>query len=214
MGCLFSKRPDEHSLLETAASSPDADAPRSSQLQPEPEPAPPAAADPLKPMGKAGFATITSDIQQQLGSWKAPLNPSESGEEGTRYVTNENAPEMVLGATLGKGNYGVVHRAEWRGRAIAVKKVLLPSNLRPEQRRQLVEDFKCEVDICCRLTHPRLVAFLGYTTTPDLCIVQELMPQGSLYDTFQRGAPSPCAPAALRSPRAHRQPPPSWAAPS
>ena len=31
-------------------------------------------------------------------------------------MTNENAPEMVLGATLGKGNYGVVHRAEWRGR--------------------------------------------------------------------------------------------------
>lgn len=120
-------------------------------------------------------------------SWKAPLNPSETGEEGQRYVTNENYQEVQLGATLGKGNYGVVHAGTWRGKKIAVKKVLLPEGMSQAQQGRLVEDFKCEVDICCRLTHPRLVDFLGYTTAPDLCIVQELMEQGSLYDQFRKG---------------------------
>ena len=60
----------------------------------------------------------------------------------------------------------IVHAATWRDQKVAVKKVLLPENMRPEQQLRLVEDFKCEVDICCRLTHPRLVAFLGYTVSP------------------------------------------------
>jgi serine/threonine-protein kinase CTR1 len=80
-----------------------------------------------------------------------------------------------------------VHAGTWREKKVAVKKVLLPEGMSQAQQRRLVEDFKCEVDICCRLTHPRLVDFLGYTTAPDLCIVQELMEQGSLYDQFRRG---------------------------
>lgn len=102
-------------------------------------------------------------------------------------MTNENGHELQLGATLGKGNYGIVRAATWRGKEVAVKKVLLPEGMSQSQQRRLVEDFKCEVDICCRLTHPRLVDFLGYTTSPDLCIVQELMSQGSLYDQFRKG---------------------------
>ena len=236
MGCLFSKTAAEDGLLAgapppTASDAGGGLAPGEAAVAAEPAAAasdgvtfnsrPTAIAsssspDVLKPMGRGGFADITTGIQEQLGrcarflplpvvlpllffsfaarccfrlahSWKAPLNPSETGEEGTRYVTNENASELKLGATLGKGNYGVVHAATWRDREVAVKKVLMPENMRAEQQRRLVEDFKCEVDICCRLTHPRLVAFLGYTTAPDLCIVQELMQQGSLYDQFQRG---------------------------
>ncbi len=32
-----------------------------------------------------------------------------------------------------------------------------------------------------RLRHPNLILFLGYTTTPELCIISEYMGRGSLY---------------------------------
>ena len=222
MGCLFSKKSasSEEDLIrrdgdtsDASGAGPAASAHPSATGSTAVDNAPAVSFTPdvLKPMGRGGFADITTGIQEQLGrygrvharrlqffvclssplprvrSWKAPLNPSETGEEGKRYVTNENFHELQLGATLGKGNYGVVHSGTWRATKVAVKKVLLPEGMSQAQQRRLVEDFKCEVDICCRLTHPRLVAFLGYTTAPDLCIVQELMEQGSLYDQFRRG---------------------------
>ena len=165
MGCLFSKRaaPSEEDLIQSASGA--SDGPPASLAAREPASvsranaeASPAAVesstpDILKPMGRGGFAEITTGIQAQLGryedialpqvrslfcqslplpctrSWKAPLNPSETGEEGQRYITNENFHEVQLGATLGKGNYGVVHAGTWRGNKIAVKKVLLPEGM-------------------------------------------------------------------------------------
>ena len=42
----------------------------------------------------------------------------------------------------------------------------------------VVMDFKCEVEVCCRVQHESLVQFLGYTTEPVLCIIQEYIPRG------------------------------------
>jgi hypothetical protein len=141
-------------------------------------------------------AQWTCCVGLRLCSWAAPL---DTQDQGRVYLTNENFHELVMGSTLGKGNYGIVQKADWRGRTVAVKKVgpsfrrqlllyaserpplitvparpqmILPNNLQPAQQAQLVEDFKCEVDICCRLKHPRLVDFIGYCTSPDLCLVQ------------------------------------------
>ena len=40
------------------------------------------------------------------------------------------------------------------------------------------EDYQHEVEICCRMNHPNLVKFLGYTTKPNLLIIQELAEKG------------------------------------
>jgi hypothetical protein len=41
--------------------------------------------------------------------------------------------------------------------------------------------------------HPCLVAFEGYTTAPHLCIIQELVPRGSLYDAMKTTGLKPLA---------------------
>jgi hypothetical protein len=91
---------------------------------------------------------------------------------------------------LGKGTYGTVYRAEWRGVPIAVKTIELPSRpkndrdtAREAHRRRLqkiTKDFVKEVDVGCELLHPNLVQMLGYATDPVLLIIQELMDGGSL----------------------------------
>eukprot|EP01045_Picozoa_sp_COSAG04_P055540 COSAG04_NODE_25428_length_307_cov_1.418269_1_plen_94_part_01 len=42
-------------------------------------------------------------------------------------------------------------------------------------------DFVQEVEVCCDLAHPNLVALLGYATVPGLYLMQELM-EGSSID--------------------------------
>ena len=91
---------------------------------------------------------------------------------------------------LGKGTYGTVYRAEWRGVKVAVKAIELPS--RPKNDRnsavrahkkklqKITQDFVKEVDVGCELLHPNLVQMLGYATQPMLFIVQELLTGGSL----------------------------------
>eukprot|EP01047_Picozoa_sp_COSAG01_P045942 COSAG01_NODE_4272_length_5193_cov_7.742638_4_plen_95_part_00 len=44
-----------------------------------------------------------------------------------------------------------------------------------KKARAVVEDFVQEVEVCCDLNHPNLVALMGYATKPRLLIVQELL---------------------------------------
>ena len=92
---------------------------------------------------------------------------------------------------LGKGSYGVVYRATWRGQQVAVKELRLPEE--PEhiddgrareafkkRLRAATETFVQEVTVCCDLAHPNLVRMLGYSARPagrgeGLLLVQEYL---------------------------------------
>jgi hypothetical protein len=98
----------------------------------------------------------------------------------------ELRPKRWRDATpLGKGGFGTVYRASWRGMEVAVKEIALPpepkvasAEAREELRknaRQVVADFVQEVEVCCDLNHPNLVCLMGYATKPRLLIVQELL---------------------------------------
>ena len=86
---------------------------------------------------------------------------------------------------LGKGSYGMVYKATWRGQSVAVKQVMLPAEpenssteARSELERRVKEiskDFVTEVEVCCDLAHPNLVRLMGYATKESLLMVQELM---------------------------------------
>ncbi|KAM6592448.1 hypothetical protein CsatA_000151 [Cannabis sativa] len=90
--------------------------------------------------------------------------------------------EITMGERIGLGSYGEVYRGEWHGTDVAVKR-FLDQDISGES---LVEFMK-EVRIMKRLRHPNVVLFMGAVTrTPNLSIVTEFLPRGSLYRLLHR----------------------------
>ncbi|KAL6080092.1 putative serine/threonine-protein kinase SIS8 [Balamuthia mandrillaris] len=85
--------------------------------------------------------------------------------------------ELKMGPRIGKGSYAEVYKATWRGTAVAVKK--LPAHL---LTASFFDDFEREAALMKRLRHPNVLQFLGACLiSPDVCIIMEMMPRGSLY---------------------------------
>ncbi|XP_028786918.1 probable serine/threonine-protein kinase SIS8 isoform X2 [Neltuma alba] len=80
------------------------------------------------------------------------------------------------------GSYGEVYRGEWHGTEVAVKR-FLDQDIYGES----LEEFISEVRIMKRLRHPNVVLFMGaITKPPNLSIVTEFLPRGSLYRLIHR----------------------------
>ncbi|XP_059643177.1 probable serine/threonine-protein kinase SIS8 isoform X2 [Cornus florida] len=80
------------------------------------------------------------------------------------------------------GSYGEVYRGDWHGTEVAVKKFLDQA-----VTGERLEEFKSEVRIMKRIRHPNVVLFLGaITRAPNLSIVTEFLPRGSLYRLIHR----------------------------
>ncbi|AQK59738.1 probable serine/threonine-protein kinase SIS8 isoform X1 [Zea mays] len=90
--------------------------------------------------------------------------------------------DLDIGERIGLGSFGEVYRADWNGTEVAVKKFL-----DQDLSGVSLEQFKCEVRIMSRLRHPNVVLFLGYVTqSPNLSILTEYLPRGSLYRLLHR----------------------------
>ncbi|KAM7471089.1 hypothetical protein LguiA_009272 [Lonicera macranthoides] len=90
--------------------------------------------------------------------------------------------DITLGERIGLGSYGEVYRGDWHGTEVAVKK-FLDQALTVES----LEEFKSEVRIMKRARHPNVVLFMGaITRAPNLSIVTEFLPRGSLYRLIHR----------------------------
>uniref|UniRef100_A0A453NRW2 Protein kinase domain-containing protein n=1 Tax=Aegilops tauschii subsp. strangulata TaxID=200361 RepID=A0A453NRW2_AEGTS len=109
--------------------------------------------------------------------------------------------DLHIGERIGLGSYGEVYHADWNGtflicflipaigmycphlsQEVAVKKFL-----DQDLSGVALEQFKCEVRIMSRLRHPNVVLFLGYVTQPpNLSILTEYLPRGSLYRLLHR----------------------------
>ncbi|KAF5181364.1 Serine/threonine-protein kinase EDR1, partial [Thalictrum thalictroides] len=90
--------------------------------------------------------------------------------------------DLVLGERIGIGSYGEVFHADWRGTEVAVKKFLDQDFL-----GDALDEFRSEVRIMRRLRHPNVILFLGAVTRPpNLSIITELLPRGSLYHIIHR----------------------------
>jgi serine/threonine-protein kinase CTR1 len=89
--------------------------------------------------------------------------------------------ELVLKKKIGKGSFGTVHHADWRGSDVAVK-ILVEQDFHTEH----FQEFLREVAIMKRLHHPNIVLFMGAVTQPpNLSIVTEYLSRGSLYNLLQ-----------------------------
>ncbi|PSR88430.1 Serine/threonine-protein kinase [Actinidia chinensis var. chinensis] len=88
--------------------------------------------------------------------------------------------------TIGKGSFGEILRACWRGTPVAVKRIL--PNLSDD--RLVIQDFRHEVNLLVKLRHPNIVQFLGAVTErKPLMLITEYLRGGDLHQYLkEKGA--------------------------
>jgi tetratricopeptide (TPR) repeat protein/tRNA A-37 threonylcarbamoyl transferase component Bud32 len=84
-----------------------------------------------------------------------------------------NYEELQMGAEIGRGSFGSVFTARWRGADCCCK---VPTKNHKEHVRR---SFIREIDNMRKLIHPNICQFLGVCEEP-LCLVIELMSEGSV----------------------------------
>lgn len=90
--------------------------------------------------------------------------------------------ELVIGERIGLGSYGEVYRGDWHGTEVAVKKFL-----DQDISGDALVEFGSEVRLMKRMRHPNVVLFMGAVMRPpNLSIVTEFLPRGSLYRLIHR----------------------------
>ncbi|XP_052193364.1 serine/threonine-protein kinase EDR1 [Diospyros lotus] len=119
---------------------------------------------------------------------ESPMSPVESCavqvDLGMDDVGECEIPweDLVIGERIGLGSYGEVYHADWNGTEVAVKKFL-----DQDFSGDALDEFRREVRIMRRLRHPNVVRFMGAVTRPpNLSIVTEFLPRGSLYRIIHR----------------------------
>ncbi|CAN6457160.1 unnamed protein product [Victoria cruziana] len=116
-----------------------------------------------------------SNKQDTVKSYNGKLSPEFSDWE----IPWE---DLQIGERIGLGSYGEVYRADWNGTEVAVKKFL-----DQDLSGDAIQQFKCEVEIMLRLRHPNVVLFMGAVTRPpNLSILTEFLPRGSLFRLLHR----------------------------
>lgn len=142
-------------------------------------------------------------------AWQAKRNQSQSENlqkrllEPTTPITKVQVPVPLSGATprevlerdlsdpekveyddlqfierLGKGEFGEVFRGYYGKEEVAIKQLFFDENM----TELIVQDLAREIDSFRHLSHKRLVRFIGASLQlPNLCLVTEYMPGGSLH---------------------------------
>eukprot|EP01134_Creolimax_fragrantissima_P005573 CFRG5573T1 len=126
----------------------------------------------------AGDGTQRIDINELMNSSSklGSLNVTTSLRKGGVPSAEVEWEDITLGPLLGKGSFGVVYKAQYRGSNVAVK-TLLDQSL----NSKVLKEFESECSIFAELRHPNIILFMGVVTTaPHLSIVTEFLPLGAL----------------------------------
>ncbi|KAA8494324.1 putative serine/threonine-protein kinase [Porphyridium purpureum] len=85
---------------------------------------------------------------------------------------------------LGEGSFGTVYKGRLKNKNVAVKIL----NRKLIKDKQVIKDFKAEVNILCQLDHPNVIKCYGVCTQPpNYMVVTEFMPRGTLFDVLHKG---------------------------
>ncbi|CAH9128971.1 unnamed protein product [Cuscuta epithymum] len=97
--------------------------------------------------------------------------------------------DLSNSSIIGKGSFGEILRASWRGTPVAIKRIL--PNLSDD--RLVIQDFRHEVNLLVKLRHPNIVQFLGAVTEKKpLMLITEYLRGGDLHQYLkEKGALSP-----------------------
>lgn len=90
--------------------------------------------------------------------------------------------ELVLMDCIGKGAFGAVYKAKWRGTTVAMKKIHAQGMSKKE-----IDTFFREIHTISKLRHPNIVLFLGACLTePNICFISEFVSKGDLHQVLKR----------------------------
>eukprot|EP01089_Gocevia_fonbrunei_P002933 TRINITY_DN12799_c0_g1_i2.p1 TRINITY_DN12799_c0_g1~~TRINITY_DN12799_c0_g1_i2.p1 ORF type:complete len:285 (-),score=57.06 TRINITY_DN12799_c0_g1_i2:23-877(-) len=78
---------------------------------------------------------------------------------------------------IGRGVFGVVYRGEWRGASVAVKKLM--GTLGQKEMEEIFKESTMLERLC---HHPHVVSYIGIVKKPDVCLVTQWYPKGSIHD--------------------------------
>ncbi|KAM7251197.1 hypothetical protein ACFE04_023080 [Oxalis oulophora] len=97
--------------------------------------------------------------------------------------------DFSTAVVIGKGSFGEIIKASWRGTPVAVKRIL-PSL---SDDRLVIQDFRHEVNLLVKLRHPNIVQFLGAVTEKKpLMLITEYLRGGDLHQYLkEKGALNP-----------------------
>jgi tRNA A-37 threonylcarbamoyl transferase component Bud32 len=127
----------------------------------------------------------TTTLKTAIAFWRKPFNSyaTVEVEAMTELSSKLDWNEIALGPELGKGGFGIVYRATWRGMPVAVKE--MNSTLWDIQDTR--DDILREVDLMSRLRSPFIICFHGVVISPaHKAIVMELSPMGSLLSILRK----------------------------
>lgn len=102
-------------------------------------------------------STTSSNATSPLNSITSShgSDSSSSSPPPSNYNPFEiSADEIILHDELGRGSFGIVYEATYRGQQVAVKKLLLSNDVSAEEGRA---DFQREVQALCSIRHNRLI---------------------------------------------------------
>jgi hypothetical protein len=144
-------------------------------------------------VGAAGLAWfVVLRCKSALAASNLDVPADAEGVEGGSVLARESwkipIRELKFGARLGVGNVGEVFRATFRGRVVAVKK-LLGSWYKSDD---MVARFREEIDLMSTLNHPHVLMFVGAVLERDaghICLVTELCERGTLYELLRSAVP-------------------------
>ncbi|KAF1322412.1 Tkl protein kinase, partial [Globisporangium splendens] len=110
----------------------------------------------------------------------APLTESCRIDNTLFFGLKIRFEDIHFEAQIDTGNFGVVYKAIYKGKHLAVKRLLIPN-----YSKKSIQDFQNELSILSVLTYPNIVQFLGAVTEPPtFCILTELC-AGSLVDLLR-----------------------------
>mmetsp|Transcript_57612 Transcript_57612/g.135051 ORF Transcript_57612/g.135051 Transcript_57612/m.135051 type:complete len:650 (-) Transcript_57612:25-1974(-) len=126
-------------------------------------------------------------VPSKVSPIKAPIpvptklgfsTPREALERGLTEPEKVRYSDLSFVERLGKGEFGEVFRGLYLNKEVAIKQLFFDENM----TELVVQDLAREIDSFRHLNHKRLVRFLGACLDlPNLCLVTEYMPGGSLH---------------------------------
>ncbi|CAL1527200.1 unnamed protein product [Lymnaea stagnalis] len=98
------------------------------------------------------------------------------------FVEEIDFTELKFKEIVGKGAFGVVNRAQWRGKDVAVKRIETESEKKA---------FMQELKQLSRVNHPNIVRLYGACREQKVCLVMEYAEGGSLYNVLHGSGQQP-----------------------
>ena len=124
--------------------------------------------------------------EQSLGTRSILQRFGDDREALSSMIANSSLDNLEFGGCIGRGGTSVVYSAVWKGERVALKHLKLGGGTDESVAQNVLKEFTSEVKIMCRLSHPHVIRYIGFTVEPLCLIIQELATEGDLHTFLTR----------------------------